>query len=468
MKKHMIIVLSLCLALALSLCFAACDVAVLDETDATDATDAPTESPTDEPTDKPTEAPTDKPTEEPETPAECSHVFGEWEVTLPATCTSEGERVRSCTLCDESESAVIPKNDSHTVVTDAEKAATCTSTGLSEGSHCSACGKVLVAQETLPKLKHDFIDGKCSCGATDGLAMQLSSDESYYTVTGIGNCTDTVIVIPDTYNGKPVKVIGQSAFNGNKKITEIVIGANITDIYGWAFYQCTSLKRVTAPSIEAWLNIRFWATDANPLNKGAELYIGDERLVDLVIPDGVEKISKFSFFGCTSIQSLTLGADVKTIADLAFHSCSELASVTFNDKLETVAQYAFFGCRKMNCELKFPDTLVSIGNYAFANASLVTALDLGSSVTTVGQAAFQGCAKITEVTIPETVIYIGKYAFQYCNSLKSVVFEVTEGWKAYHPSYNASTLSTKALAYPSGAASFLTSSLVDREWKLEP
>ena len=465
------ILLGICLALATVLCFTACDVAVLDETDATDATDALTESPTDEPTDAPTEAPTDKPTEAPEKPdepVECSHEFGEWEVTLPATCTSEGEQVRSCTLCDESESAVIPKNDSHTVVFVEARAATCMSTGLSEGSYCSACGEVLVEQEILSALGHTFVDGECSCGATDGLAMKLSSDGSYYTVSGIGNCTDTVIVIPDTYKGKPVKEIGQSAFNGNKKITEIVIGANITDIYGWAFYQCTSLKRVTAPSVEAWLNIRFWATDANPLNKGAELYIGDERLVDLVIPDGVEKISKFSFFGCTSIQSLTLGADVKTIADLAFHSCSELASVTFNDKLETVAQYAFFGCRKMSCELKFPDTLVSIGNYAFANASLVTALDLGSSVTTVGQAAFQGCAKITEVTIPETVTYIGKYAFQYCNSLKSVVFMVTEGWKAYHPSYNAATLSTKALAYPSGAASFLTSSLVDREWKLEP
>ena len=167
MKRYTMILLGICLALATVLCFAACDVAVLDETD---ATDTPTESPTDEPTDAPTEAPTDKPTEAPEKPdepVECSHEFGEWDVTLPATCTSEGEKVRSCTLCDESESAVIPKNDSHTVVTDAEKAATCTSTGLSEGSHCSACGNVLVAQETLPKLEHNFIDGECSCGATD-------------------------------------------------------------------------------------------------------------------------------------------------------------------------------------------------------------------------------------------------------------------------------------------------------------
>ena len=448
--------------LTLSLCFAACDGEALGETEKSSETEKISEKATDEPTEKPTEKPTE--TE----PAECSHEFGSWKETIPATCISEGEVVRSCEACGESERAVIHKNDSHTVVFVEARAATCTSTGLSEGSYCSACGEVLVEQEILSALGHTFVDGECFCGATDGLAMKLSNDGSYYTVSGIGNCTDTVIVIPDTYKGKPVKAIGQSAFHSNKKITEVVIGANITEIHDWAFYQCTSLKRVTAPSIEAWLNIRFWDSHSNPLNKGAELYIGDERLVDLVVPDGIEKISKFSFFGCTSIQSVTLGADVKTIADLAFHSCSEIVSVTFNDKLETIAQYAFFNCRKMNCELKFPDTLVSIGNYAFANAGSVTGIKLGSSLTTIEQAAFQGCAKVAEVTIPETVTYIGKYAFQYCNSLKSVVFEVTEGWKAYHPSYNAATLSTKALAYPSGAASFLTSSLVDREWKLEP
>ena len=68
MKRYTMILLGICLALATVLCFTACDVAVLDETDATDATDALTESPTDEPTDAPTEAPTDKPTEAPEKP----------------------------------------------------------------------------------------------------------------------------------------------------------------------------------------------------------------------------------------------------------------------------------------------------------------------------------------------------------------------------------------------------------------
>ena len=48
------------------------------------------------------------------------------------------------------------KEHVHTVVTDARKEATCTETGLTEGSHCSVCKKVLVAQEIIPKKNHDY------------------------------------------------------------------------------------------------------------------------------------------------------------------------------------------------------------------------------------------------------------------------------------------------------------------------
>lgn len=47
---------------------------------------------------------------------------------------------------------------SHTPVTDATVPPTCTSTGLTEGSHCNVCGKTLVAQEIIPMQQHDFSD----------------------------------------------------------------------------------------------------------------------------------------------------------------------------------------------------------------------------------------------------------------------------------------------------------------------
>lgn len=48
---------------------------------------------------------------------------------------------------------MVPAND-HTEVIDAAKAPTCTATGLTEGKHCSVCGKVLTAQQSVPALGH--------------------------------------------------------------------------------------------------------------------------------------------------------------------------------------------------------------------------------------------------------------------------------------------------------------------------
>ncbi len=76
-----------------------------------------------------------------------------------ATCTADGNKAYStCETCDYSNfssSDVIPAKG-HTEVVDAAKAATCTENGLTEGRHCSACNAVLVPQQTLRALGHDY------------------------------------------------------------------------------------------------------------------------------------------------------------------------------------------------------------------------------------------------------------------------------------------------------------------------
>ena len=53
----------------------------------------------------------------------------------------------------------------HTEIIDEGKAPTCTETGLTEGKHCSVCGEILVAQETIAALGHDYVNGVCkNCG----------------------------------------------------------------------------------------------------------------------------------------------------------------------------------------------------------------------------------------------------------------------------------------------------------------
>ena len=54
----------------------------------------------------------------------------------------------------------------HAVAIDPAVAATCTTTGLTEGSHCTACNEVLTAQQTIPALGHDWDEGEVTKAAT--------------------------------------------------------------------------------------------------------------------------------------------------------------------------------------------------------------------------------------------------------------------------------------------------------------
>ena len=95
------------------------------------------------------------------------HDYGAWTQTKAPTCTEKGEEKRTCSRCDAFEVREIAAHG-HTEVIDPAVPATCTEAGKTEGKHCSVCGTVLVAQETVPALGHSYKDGVCTvCGAKD-------------------------------------------------------------------------------------------------------------------------------------------------------------------------------------------------------------------------------------------------------------------------------------------------------------
>ena len=85
------------------------------------------------------------------------HSWNSGVITLAPTCTAEGIKTFTCSECAETKTESIPMID-HTIVIDDAIAANCSSTGLTEGSHCSVCGIVIQAQETVPTNElHEYI-----------------------------------------------------------------------------------------------------------------------------------------------------------------------------------------------------------------------------------------------------------------------------------------------------------------------
>lgn len=93
------------------------------------------------------------------------HVWDNGTVTVPANCVDAGIKTFHCTVVDcngtKTEPISVDSNNHKTVVTDKAISATCTSTGLTEGSHCSACGKTINAQEVIAMTNH--IGGTATC-----------------------------------------------------------------------------------------------------------------------------------------------------------------------------------------------------------------------------------------------------------------------------------------------------------------
>ena len=116
---------------------------------------------------------------------------------------------------------------------------------------------------------------------------------------------------------------------------------------------------------------------------------------------------------------MTIPNSVTTIGKYAFSDCSGLTSVTIGNSVTTIGEHAFSGCSGLT-SVTIPNSVTTIGEYAFEFCSGLTSVTIPNSVTTIGESAFSGCRSLTSVTIPNSVTTIGKYAFIYCRSLTSV------------------------------------------------
>ena len=107
-----------------------------------------------------------------------THQFSEWKINKQASCQATGTKTRFCD-CGETETEIIAKTK-HTSVTDKAVKATCNSTGLTEGSHCSKCNSVLVAQKTVDKLTPNQSNCNIANGRCTRCAKVYDAEKAFY------------------------------------------------------------------------------------------------------------------------------------------------------------------------------------------------------------------------------------------------------------------------------------------------
>ena len=198
------------------------------------------------------------------------------------------------------------------------------------------------------------------------------------------------LAIPETLGGAPVKEIGQGAFRYSNQITAVVLPEGLEMIGGAAFAHIKALKTITLPESLLYLE--------------PQCFI-DSGLTGIVIPPRVQFIGASAFSGCQDLRSLSFAGN----------------------ELDIIEAYAFFDTRLQMETLKIPNSVTSVGMYAFSGGAFKT-LILGAGMTEIPVGCFAGGTWLQTLRIPASIKTIGAYAFdgKLGEQITQVYFEGTE------------------------------------------
>ena len=124
-------------------------------------------------------------------------------------------------------------------------------------------------------------------------------------------------------------------------------------------------------------------------------------------------------FNIPTMTSITIPNSVTSIGEYAFYGCTNLTSITIPNSVTYIGYYAFGGCTSLT-SITIPNSVISIGQYAFGGCTGLTSIAIPNNISVISDFAFHGCTSLTSITIPNSVTSIGNSAFYGCTSLVSI------------------------------------------------
>ena len=242
------------------------------------------------------------------------------------------------------------------------------------------------------------------------------------TITGYTG-SELDVVIPGEIGGYPVTAIAEKAFQLNKTVRSFTIGSKIRSIGSCAFARCASLTNI-------------YVDRANPYYQSIDgvLYSGDGKTLlsyptakaysSYPVASGTETIGEYAFFH-SKVQTVFLPDTVSTIGDYAFYYAGELSSINFPTALTSIGDSAFFACQSLTA-VDIPATITQIGPSAWAACTSLPAITVAAenpNYTAVDGVLYTKDMTVLKVypyaksgvtfTVPDSVVELEAYAFAY-------------------------------------------------------
>ena len=221
----------------------------------------------------------------------------------------------------------------------------------------------------------------------------------------------------------------RGAFTNLKYLKDVILPSTFKVIESYMFRGCVKLENINLP--EGLTKIKNQA------------FRDCEMLSNVVIPDSVTELGEYSFSNCKNMQSLKISSGVKIIPPYCFENLGVdelvipdsvedindrafannqsanifMSRITIGSSVKTIGDYAFY--HRESDVPSFPQTLTSIGNYAFGGIGIVD-LVLSSNITSLGDACFTDSVNMKSAVIEAAVSVIPREMLKGCMRLESV------------------------------------------------
>ena len=292
-----------------------------------------------------------------------------------------------------------------------------------------------------------------------GASIELSDTVTTFGSCVFGNCTSLATIELPTN----LLAVESSMFSGCKKLQTVTINASLQKLDLNTFHYNSAIQNVYYKgSLEQWCNIHMYKSYVNSGTPNIKnLYIQDQLVENLTIPDTIKSIGDYSFYGVSSLKTLSLSDNVKEIGVGTFMYCRNLSVLTIgsNSTLNAIGTNAFSFCYDL-AALNLPKSLTSLGQTVFQSCTALTSISVDSenprysgvgnclidkesktllqgcvnsvipadgSVECISTYAFYQLTNLTSITIPSSVISIA--GFSGCKYLTRIYYQgTTEQW----------------------------------------
>ena len=353
-----------------------------------------------------------------ELPDPASHPYGDWYIYRDETTGDAGLGMRDCTLdnCDCYDMRTVSKGLAYSVNDDGK---TCTITGIGECSDSIIIIPFVIDGYEVVKISDKAFLG---CAYMSGLAIPSTvveiGEKAFFACSSLGG-----IIIP---NG--TVSIGNYAFGSCSKIKNVLIPESVTHIGDGAFADTPKLESISVDES----NMVYTSINGSLYTKGGlslVRYTNAKASTEFIAPDSVVEIKEKAFSSSANLVSITLPEGVKSIGSLAFDNCSALKTLNIPTSLEDISDSAFDG---FNIQYNEYENACYLGNsenpyivLISAKSNEITECDIPDGTKFIYTNAFMNCKSLLAIAIPDGLVSVGGGAFDGCSAITSISLPAT-------------------------------------------